>query len=153
MEARRQGTTKSDLLVLAGQIDDKLEDADIEVLNTPKHIEDFQIDESTFEVALVDEVSYLNPRAREYDINSVRSIYVLRAGAAPMNLERSRAVLVTSNDACSGSISIWVATRGVAGSVECDYGLQLGKHGVAEGSPRCPRRADDGVAGIFLCGA
>ena len=98
MEARRQGTTKSDLLVLAGQIDDKLEDADIEVLNTPKHIEDFQIDESTFEAALVDEVSYLNPRAREYDINSVRSIYVLRAGAAPMNLEGSRAVLVTSND-------------------------------------------------------
>jgi len=97
MEARNQGTSKSDLLVLAGQIDDKLKDARVEVIPTPKYIEDFQIDETAFEKALDDEVSYFNPRAKEYDINSVRSIYVLRAHTSPNNLERAKAVLVTSN--------------------------------------------------------
>ena len=36
MEARRLGMTKSDLLLLTGQIDDKLRDAQIEVLSTPQ---------------------------------------------------------------------------------------------------------------------
>ena len=97
MEARRRGTTKSDLLLLAGQIDDKLEDARIDVLNTPRYIKNFQIDEAAFETMLGDEVAYFNPRAKEHDMNSVRSIYVLRAGTSPSILERAKAALVTSN--------------------------------------------------------
>ena len=98
MEARRSGTTRSDLLVLAGQIDERLGDARIDVLSTPRHIEEFQIDETAFERALyLTGVSYLNPRAKQHDINSVRSIYVLRAGTSPKIVERSKAVLVTSN--------------------------------------------------------
>ncbi len=97
MDARRRRTTRSDLLVLAGQIDDKLRDARIDVLSTPRYIEGCQIDETAFEKALDDEVSYLNPRAKEHDINSVRSIYVLRAGTSPAIVERSKAALVTSN--------------------------------------------------------
>ncbi|HEY5466169.1 MAG TPA: hypothetical protein VIL27_03960, partial [Clostridia bacterium] len=61
----------------------------------------YQIAEDIFEKVLDDEVSYFNPRAREYDINSVRSIYVLRAGTSPTSLEKSKAVLVTSNVAFS----------------------------------------------------
>ena len=101
MVARRRGTTKSDLILLAGQIDDKLEDAGIDVLNTPRYIKNFQIDETAFETMLEDEVSYFNPRAKEHDINSVRSIYVLRAGMSPSILERAKAALVTSNAAFS----------------------------------------------------
>ncbi|MBD3333037.1 hypothetical protein GF356_09300 [candidate division GN15 bacterium] len=97
MEARTVGTTKSDLLVVAGQVDDKLAAADIDVVNTPRYVRDFQIDESAFEGVLDDEVSYNNPRAKEDDINSVRSIYVLRSGSTPRNVEHSKAVLVTSN--------------------------------------------------------
>lgn len=96
-EARRRGTTKSDLLLLAGQIDDKLKDARIDVRGTPRYIEDFQIDETAFENVLGDEVSYFNPRAKEHDINSVRSIYVLREGTSAPILERAKAALVTSN--------------------------------------------------------
>ena len=101
MEARRGGTTRSDLVVLAGEVDDRLRDAGIGVLDTPGHIKDFQIDETVFGEALGDEVSYLNPHAKEHDINSVRSIYVLRAGISPKIVERSKAVLVTSNAAFS----------------------------------------------------
>jgi hypothetical protein len=99
MEARQRGTTKSDLLVLAGQIDDKLVEANITLRDTPRSIDRFQIDESAFEQHLQDEVSYFNPRAKEYDINSVRSIYVLRANTAPSTVEKCKAVLVSSNSA------------------------------------------------------
>lgn len=97
MEARRRGTTRSDLLLLTGQVDEKLKEARVEVRPTPRYIADFQIDETAFEQALDDEVSYHNPRAKEYDINSVRSIYVLRTGTSPTSVERSKAVLVTNN--------------------------------------------------------
>ncbi len=97
MEARTAGTTKSDLLVIAGQVDDKLSNAKIEVMPTPRHARYFQIDEKAFEDVLTDEVSYHNPRAKEDDINSVRSIYVLRSGNSPRNVEQAKAVLVTSN--------------------------------------------------------
>lgn len=96
-EARRRGTTRSDLIVSAGRIDDSLEDARINVISTPRYIEKLQIDEAVFENVLDDEVSYFNPRAKEHDINSVRSIYVLRTNAPSPILERAKAVLVTSN--------------------------------------------------------
>lgn len=97
IEARRNGITKSDLLVMAGQIDEKLTGDGIEVKDTPRYIADFQIDEAAFAKALEDEVSYFNPRAKEYDINSVRSIYVLRAHTSPSTVEKCKAVLVSSN--------------------------------------------------------
>jgi len=96
-EARRSGTTKSDLLMLAGQVPEKLTEAEIEVKSTPPYVQKFQIDEMAFQKALEDEVSYFNPRAKEYDTNSVRSIYVLRGNDAPSTIERSQAALVTSN--------------------------------------------------------
>jgi len=98
-EARRRGTTRSDLILMAGQIDEKLEAAGIKIIETPKYSTDLQIDETKFEATLDDEVSYYNSRAKYYDINSVRSIYVLRSGTAPKSIERAKAVLVTSNAA------------------------------------------------------
>jgi len=97
MEARRQRVSRSDLLLLAEQIEEKLKALQVEVRPTPPYVTDFQIDETAFGDVLDDEVSYYNPRAREYDINSVRCVYVLRRGKAPLSLERAVAVLVTSN--------------------------------------------------------
>jgi hypothetical protein len=97
MEARRQRTSRSDLLLLAEQIEEKLDRLEVEVRPTPSYVSDFQIDETAFADVLDDEVSYYNPRARESDINSVRCVYVLRKGKTPLSLERAGAVLVTSN--------------------------------------------------------
>ena len=98
-EARRRGTTKSDLLLLAGRIDEELDHLHIRVRRTPTYIESLQIDENAFGQTLDDEVSYFNERARDYDVNSVRSIYVLRKGRPSSSVERSKAILVTSNAA------------------------------------------------------
>jgi hypothetical protein len=96
-EARRSGITKSDLLVLAGEVSEKLAEAGIAVKNTPRYDSKLQIDELAFEQALDDEVSYFNERAKEYDVNSVRSIYVLRGDETPSTIEKAQAALVTSN--------------------------------------------------------
>lgn len=97
-EARKNGTTKSDLLLLAAMIDEKLNEAGIVLEDTPRYVESFQIDQAVFEQVLENEVKYYyNPRAKDYDVNSVRSIYVIREDNAASNLEGSRAIFVTSN--------------------------------------------------------
>ena len=98
-EARRNGTTKSDLHLLANQIDDILEEKQIVTISSPQYIEAFQIDEAEFGQELEDEVSYFNERTKEFDINSVRSIYALRKNTSPTSIENSGAILVTSNSA------------------------------------------------------
>lgn len=101
LEARRNNITKSDFLLMVEKIDDYLAEFKISVIKTPPYIEKFQIGEETFAKFLDDEVSYHNPKARQYDINSVRSIYVLRDGYYPSSIEKCKAVLVTSNTAFS----------------------------------------------------
>lgn len=99
LEARRRGFTRSDLILLDEKIEEELDKTRIAAVPTPRYIPKFQIGEEEFEQALEDEIYYFNPRAKEYDINSVRSIYVLREGTSPYYLEKAIAVLVTSNSA------------------------------------------------------
>ena len=97
-EARKHGTTRSDLLLLAESLEDRLHEVNVKIENTPQYTESFQIDERMFEQVLSDEVSYNNPRAIEYDTNSVRSIYAIRKNRFAPSIERAGAVLVTSNN-------------------------------------------------------
>ncbi len=89
-EARRSSGTKSDLLLLAGQIDQLLAEAGIGVKATPRYIKDFQIDEAAFEKVLEDEINYFNPRARDYDINSVRASMCFEATLRQFLWRRAR---------------------------------------------------------------
>lgn len=99
-EARRRGTEKAELLLLAGKLEEKLSELGVHVEETPRYVDSFQIDETALEDVLKGEVNYLNnPNAIQDDIDSVRSIYVLRGRQAAPSIERSRAVLVTSNNA------------------------------------------------------
>ncbi len=98
--ARKTGKTKSDLILLAEHVEENLEKFNVKVVETPSYINKFQIDESAFESILDTEVGYIyNPYAKNYDINSVRSIYVLRGTKKPRTIEECKAVLVTSNTA------------------------------------------------------
>ena len=97
IEARRQGKSKSDLLIEFGRFDRTLQTANIQIESTPEYLNAFQIDESLFDDILDQNVSYHNPRAKELDINSLRSIYCLRKGSSPLSVEKSKATFVTSN--------------------------------------------------------
>lgn len=96
-EAKRLGRTRSDLLLAAQDMERSLGNFGIVFRRTPRYDERFQIDESLFEQVLSEWLDYRNPRARLYDINSVRSIYAIRAHRSTPSLERARAVLVTTN--------------------------------------------------------
>jgi predicted transcriptional regulator len=101
-EARKSGITKSDLLLIAHNASEVLAEVNICGVDSPSYDESthqFEIAEEVFASVLDDELNYHNPRAKEYDIKSVRSIYVLRRKHVPFALEKSRAVLVTNNEA------------------------------------------------------
>jgi hypothetical protein len=103
-EARRSGATKSDLILVAQNAADLLEAAKISVQPTPPYDSKtykFEISEEVFASVLQEEVNYHNPKAKEYDVRSVRSIYVLRRGLIPFSIEKARAVLVTNNSGFS----------------------------------------------------
>ncbi len=99
IETRNKRMSRSELLLIAGQIDDKLRQYKVEIQSNPRYTTNTHFDETTFSTILDKNLQYKNPRAKEFDIRSVHNIYALRAGAAPRNIERSKAVLVTSNTA------------------------------------------------------
>jgi hypothetical protein len=99
-EARKSGNTKSDLILVAQSATELLSASKIAVEPTPPYDSktyQFEISEEVFAGVLREEVNYNNPRAKEYDVKSVRSIYVLRRGLLPFSVEKARAVLVTNN--------------------------------------------------------
>lgn len=103
-EARKSGRTKSDLLLIAQNASEIFEEERILVTPTPPYNDKthkFEISEDVFEAVLNEQVNYHNPRAKDYDIRSVRSVYVLRQGIAPIAIEKCRAVLVTNNSGFS----------------------------------------------------
>ena len=66
---------------------------DVDVQDTPSYDEhDLQIDE----VALGEALEY-KEGAKRHDINSVRSIYVLRGDRRSSSIEKCKAIFVTSN--------------------------------------------------------
>lgn len=99
IEARRNGTTRSDLLLLAETFEEELYKVKVQIVSTPQYIDEFQIDEEEFAQVLSKEISYRNPNAKTRDIESVRSIYAIRAGEPTPSVEKSRAIFVTSNAA------------------------------------------------------
>ncbi len=98
-EARMAKRTKSDLLLIAADLEIELANINIKVQPTPRYHREYQIDETMFENILTDEIDYYNQKAIEYDVNTVRSIYALRERLSPNTIERCRAVAVTSNTA------------------------------------------------------
>lgn len=99
VETRKRQFSRSDLWLAYTELDKNLHLHEIRVQRSPEYNDDSQLDELHFEDFLDDEVSYYNPNARDYDIKSVRSIFALRGNIMPTSLEKSRAVLVSSNRA------------------------------------------------------
>ncbi|MFM0665908.1 hypothetical protein [Paraburkholderia sediminicola] len=98
--ALKSGRTKSDLILVAENTTTLLEKLGVSCVESPRYDQKnhrFEIAEEAFATVLDDEVTYFNPRARDYDIKSVRAIYVLRKGMTPPSIEKSKAVFVTSN--------------------------------------------------------
>ncbi len=96
-EARKIGIRRSDLILLKEGIHEELGRLNLVVKPTPAYKEKYQVSEADLQGAIESQITYKNPNALVFDINSVRSIYVLREGATPRRLEDAVAVFVTPN--------------------------------------------------------
>ena len=99
-EARKAGRSKADLILIAESLTDRLKELGVSVQQKPpyeKATHRYEIDEAVFAEVLDQEITYYNSRAADHDVQSVRSIFILRKGETPESLEKCRAVLVTSN--------------------------------------------------------
>ena len=97
-EAIRRGTTATALRLAASQLETSLQVGGIIAELTPPYDPTFQIDEQEFGQILDGKVGgYRNEGSRYHDVNSVRSVYIVRRDIPARSLESSKAVLVTSN--------------------------------------------------------
>ncbi|MFV8781984.1 hypothetical protein ACNKU7_06125 [Microbulbifer sp. SA54] len=96
-EARKSSLRKSDLILIAENSRESLENLGISYKPTPSYSTKYQIDEQKFEEILNKEVLYNNPKARAVDVNSVRSIFAIRKGTQPNKIENCKGALITSN--------------------------------------------------------
>lgn len=96
-EMRQRHVSSVDLLLLGSRLDHELATLGIIRDPTPEYKVAYQIDEKILETSLDEDIRYHNPRALLNDINSIRSVYALRAGKEPASLEDCLAVLVTTN--------------------------------------------------------
>lgn len=71
----------------------------IKVVPTPEYVEQFQVSEQDLEAFIREKVHRTAERATRVDINSIRSIFVLRHGVVPLRLEDAAHVFVTDNQA------------------------------------------------------
>lgn len=94
---REEGLQGSDIALIQNNLRKQLKNCEIQIQRSPKYEASYQIDENSFQAVLEASSKYPNPNARNTDINSVRSIYVLRANKRPRRLEKAKAVLVTPN--------------------------------------------------------
>jgi len=97
LEMKKMGITRSDLIQMEGSLKESLNSMSILLKPTPNHIKDFQIDEAMLEKVIDDGIGYKNPRARKYDVDSIRSIFTLRSNSRPKRLEDAVAVFITDN--------------------------------------------------------
>ena len=112
----------AELILLAEKLEEELAALGVDVEETPRYVDAFQIDESVFEDVLKDEVKYFNnPKAIVYDINSVRSIYAIRGLRAARSLENALAVLVTSNNAFAKAA--WVYGQQYESSIDVSVAI------------------------------
>lgn len=97
-EAIKRGTTALQLRLAATQLEDRLNAINIAIELTPPYNAGYQIDDLEFGRILDGRIGgYRSDKARSSDINSVRSIYAVRRDEPARSLEKSRAVMLTSN--------------------------------------------------------
>jgi len=96
-EIRKNNIHKTDIILLRNNLNDRIKETGVEIQKTPNYDARFQISETELQQAVEEMIKYKNPKAMEFDINSVRSIYTLRKDSLPLRLEDTNAVFVTTN--------------------------------------------------------
>ncbi len=92
-----QGFTASDVELLAVSLEAELTKLHVSIVDKPKYVSKYVIDESGLESALIDKVKYSRPAALKHDVDCISAIARLRQGRSPRRLEDCRALFITQN--------------------------------------------------------
>ncbi|MHB9072557.1 MAG: hypothetical protein ACYC6G_03420 [Desulfobaccales bacterium] len=97
---REEGMSPSDVILIRARLRNILSDEGFAIVQTPPYIEEYQIDQIALESEMeAANLHYRSDIAKRADINSVRSIYVLRKGTSPYRVEHCQALFLTTNAA------------------------------------------------------
>lgn len=103
-ELLSRGRHVSDVKLVMGNLDLKLEQLNISTMPSPSYTEDlyqFQIDEAEFGEDIENEVSFISSKALEHDTRVVRHIFALRRGYSVSSIEEAKFVFLTTNTGLS----------------------------------------------------
>lgn len=89
--------TPADLMLLRGEIGERLGKISVSVVDTPGDYLRYGLDEGLLEEAIEKKVHYQQDAARLNDVRSLAAVHRMRKGERDSALERCGAVLVTSN--------------------------------------------------------
>lgn len=99
-----EGASESDIELLLSRLDQKIEQYNIAVVETPEHQEnsDHQVDEERLKESIISVYSdSFDPTEKSWtlqkDIDSLSAIYLLRKGSEPVLLNRAEHIFITSN--------------------------------------------------------
>ena len=150
-EAKRAGTTRSDLILIAETLDDSLSAGGIEVEPTPGYTERIQIDEAVFEQVLSDKIPNYNPRTKECDVNSVRSIYLKR------NKKKHYIAGKVTRDLCyhqhtlrHSGMAVRTAIRSISCSIDRHHRLHPSQHSLVESPNGSTSGSTNPIDGFLL---
>lgn len=91
------GASPVDIALLRERLEDSLTDLGVVVLEQPGGYYEYGLDESKLEEMIQSRVRYLQDAARVNDVRSLSAVHRLRKGNQSRTVERSNAVLVSSN--------------------------------------------------------
>ena len=91
------GLTASDIELLVATIEQRLKTIGIKVSEKPDYVARYVIDEVGLANALRERISYSNYQAVSHDVDCISAIMRLREGRQCLDIERCRAIFVTTN--------------------------------------------------------
>lgn len=92
-----QGYSASDVELRAVNLEAELTELHVNIVDKPRYVPEYVIDESGLESALIDKVKYSRSAALRHDVDCISAIARLRQGRSPRRLEDCRALFVTQN--------------------------------------------------------
>jgi hypothetical protein len=143
LEARRAGRNGTDLKLISGKLEHSIRDAKLHIDRIPSTDSTYSINEARLRTRLDADINYAGPNAAEFDVNSVRGIYLLRRGHQSSRLEDTRAVLATLTGRLVETVNDFhVRESGFSGESPVVFARTLANHAWLKapmGAPNLPQ--------------
>lgn len=91
------GCRPADLAAMRGHLEDDLKSRDVQVIEKPQEYARYGLDEAELGDRLDQAIGYRSVGTRNYDVDSLSAVHRMRRGSTAPQIERLRAIMVTSN--------------------------------------------------------